>query len=117
MNSRLPCLVLYYIVVLTPLQGRTSLASLLSPPLERERVVLQRSERGRVLVEICLRETCFFFKPGFMMMKVKTRSHDEIFFFSSKFYCVNFENTIIISVIGVSLSCIILSLILFHFSY
>jgi len=51
------------------------------------------------------------------MMKVKTRSHDEIFFFPSKFYCVNFENTIIISVIGVSLSCIILSLILFHFSY
>jgi hypothetical protein len=59
------------------------------------------------------RDLFFSLKPGFMMMKVKTRSHDDeiCFFFSSKFHCVNFKNTVIISVIAVSLSCNILSLI------
>jgi hypothetical protein len=70
-----------------------------------------------VIMSSLPRDTCFFFwnqvswwwkwKPDLMMRSV--------FFFSLKLYCVNFENTVIISVIGVSLSCVIIFLILFHF--
>jgi len=57
----------------------------------------------------------FFLKPGFMIVKVKTRSHNRESVFSiflSKLVFISFEFTVVIPVIVFSLLCIIVIVLL-----